>query len=478
MHTIRWLFATAALGCGVAQAGYIQSLGQGQRCIALGGACVAIADDFAAYYYNPAGAAQLRRPTVGGNFLLLDTRHLGLRDGAGNHDIPSTNGKGAVVLAPTLAGYIPLDGGLTFGIGFGAPFGVSADWTNQSGIHRYNMSEQALLLLDVTPTVAYRVNERLSIGAGLNITAFKHMRTETLIPDSFGAALPPSMGGTGTVIPTTPTSPTIGAFGLQSKKDVHLGIPPDNFASGFREFALTLGALYKATDRLALGAAFRSKTRTTWKGDLRLDLSPSGGPVQSVPFELDMDMPAHVEAGFAYQVVPDRLTWSFDVQRTLWSRTRGLGRPTTLRLGAPLLGFVNGIQVSYDARDANTYRTGIQYRLRPDITLMAGYAYDQRVFSSGSVDILTYDSDRQLFSVGAGLDRRDGTTGTGWKFNTAAQLTRYRKRDIAPGESRNLGGVSLPNLVKPDTIGFTPNRGPFSFGGRVWTVGVSAEYAF
>ena len=46
------------------------------------------------------------------------------------------------------------------------------------------------------------------------------------------------------------------------------------------------------------------------------------------------------------------------------------------------------------------------------------------------------------------------------------------------GESRNLGGVSLPNLVDANTIGFTPNRGPFSFGGQLRTFGVSAQYSF
>jgi long-subunit fatty acid transport protein len=193
---------------------------------------------------------------------------------------------------------------------------------------------------------------------------------------------------------------------------------------------------------------------------------------------MDFDMPAHVQIGLAYQLLPDRLTWSFDAQRTFWRDTRGIGEPSRIRLGAPLLGFITGIQLNYDARNTNTWRTGVQYRIRPDITLMAGYAYDQKVFSNSSVDILTYDSDRQMFSLGVGLDRRSTSTGQGWIFNAAAQATQYRNRDIATGESRNLGGVSLPNLVAANTIGFTPNRGPFSFGGRVCTLGVSTQYAF
>lgn len=78
----------------------------------------------------------------------------------------------------------------------------------------------------------------------------------------------------------------------------------------------------------------------------------------------------------------------------------------------------------------------------------------------------------------AGFDQRSAATGQGWIFNTTLQITQYKKRDIATGESRNLGGVSLPNLVNANTIGFPSSRGPFSFGGRVWTFGVSAQYSF
>src|ERR1700745_582367 len=141
------LMAAGSLLALSAEAEYIQSFGQSEKCIALGGACVAIADDFGAYYSNPAGAASVTRPLAGGNLRILDTRNLELRDSAGSHDIPKTNKQGNVALAPTVAGYMPWAKDITVGLALGAPFAITADWTNKDGIHRYDMSEQALFLL-------------------------------------------------------------------------------------------------------------------------------------------------------------------------------------------------------------------------------------------------------------------------------------------------------------------------------------------
>lgn len=71
-----------------AQAAHIQTLGLSEACVAMGGACAATSDDLGAYYSNPAGAVQFERPFIGGNFRLLDTRPLELRDSDGYHDIP------------------------------------------------------------------------------------------------------------------------------------------------------------------------------------------------------------------------------------------------------------------------------------------------------------------------------------------------------------------------------------------------------
>lgn len=100
----------------IAQAEWIQSVGQSERCIAMGGACVARAGDYGAYYHNPAAAASFSKPLIGGNFRILDTTRLDLRDSLGNQDIPKTNAEGKLALAPTVAGYFPWGDRITFGV--------------------------------------------------------------------------------------------------------------------------------------------------------------------------------------------------------------------------------------------------------------------------------------------------------------------------------------------------------------------------
>lgn len=463
------LLATAAHG------EWIQSVGLSERCIALGGACVAKADDYGAYYHNPAAAAAFERALIGGNFRILDTTNLDLKDSAGNQSIPKTNTEGKIAIAPTLAGYFPFRDRMTFGIGLGAPFAISADWDNGEGLHRYNMSEQALFVLDLTPTVAFEANERMSLGIGLNVVVLKHLRLEALIPQSFGAALPPQLGGAGAIIPTAPDSPIIGSITLDTDGDLHLGIPPDEFSTSFDEFALTLGVQYQVDERLTLGAVYRTKTDAGWDGDVVLEI---GGMPQSVGFDLDLDLPGHLQAGVAYDLIPGRLGWSLDLQWTRWSDADGIGSPAIIEFGAPLVGFINDLELDYSGDDTLTIRTGLEYRLGERWTLLGGYARDGAIFDDSRVDILTYDSDRNILSAGVVYDRRNPQSERGWTLIGGLQAMMYENRKIETGESQNLGGLSLPNLLDADTLSFTANRGDFAYGGTIWAASFSFQFSF
>lgn len=467
--------AGLCLLAGAAHAEWIQSVGLSERCIALGGACVAKADDYGAYYHNPAAAAAFEKTLIGGNLRILDTTNLHLKDDGGNQNIPKTNTEGEIAIAPTLAAYFPFRDRVTFGVGLGAPFAITADWDNGEGLHRYNMSDQALFVLDLTPTVAFEVNERLSIGVGLNIVVLKHLRLETLIPQSFGAALPPALGGTGTIIPTTPDSPIIGSIVLETDGDVNLGIPPDDFSASFDEFALTFGVQYQVDERLTLGTVYRTKTDAKWDGDVVLEI---GGTPQEVGFDLDLDLPGHLQAGMAYDLIPDRLAWSLDLQWTQWSDTDGIGSVAVIEFDAPLVGFINDLELDYSGDDTLTIRTGLEYRLGERWSLLGGYARDGAIFDDSRVDILTYDSDRNILSAGAVYDRRDPQSGRGWTLIGGLQAMMYKSREIKAGESQNLGGLSLPLLLDGDTLSFTANRGDFAYGGTIWAMSFSFQFNF
>jgi long-chain fatty acid transport protein len=57
---------------------------------------------------------------------------------------------------------------LKFGLGVNTPFGLTTEYT-QTWAGRFDAVESAIMTVNVNPTVAYQVNESLSLGAGLQI---------------------------------------------------------------------------------------------------------------------------------------------------------------------------------------------------------------------------------------------------------------------------------------------------------------------
>ena len=466
--------ASAIFAASPAHAQHIQTMGVDENCTAVGGACTALEPSLGSYYVNPSAAADLKRPLIGVNLRVIDTTNLDLIDSGGNHNIPRTNTKGKYAVAPTVAAYVPVSDRVTLGLGIGAPFAITADWGNDDGIHRYNMSNQALFIIDLSPMVAFKVTDRLRVGAAASVTAFRHLRTETLIPDSFGAALPPALGGAGTVIPTTPTSPIIGSITLNTDRDFHIGLPPDNMETAFDSVAGVFGLQYDVSDKVTLGFAARTRAKNTFHGTTQLVV---GTLSQQVPFSLRLDMPGHIQFGIAARIAP-RVTVSADYQRTFWSDAVGFGSPAVIKFDQPLLGFINKLALDYKAHDTSAVRLGAQYDLSNRVRLMTGYAFNQSIFPSDRVDILTYDANRHVFSGGLRYDMRKDTASPGLIFTASFQWVQYEKRKLATGQSENLGGVSLPALSAPDTLTFSSNRTPFAFGGSIRALSMAVQYAF
>lgn len=461
-------------------ADYMQTLGQSQRSLALAGAFTAIADDTSVFYSNPAGATNFDRMTIGATINLLNTTSADLKDSTGNHTVDATVEDHEWATAPTLAFYRPINERWTFGLGFGAANGITGNWTDDDGIHRYNMSEQTLFTIDFVPTVAYEVSESLSLGLSLNVVAFKHLRTETLIPDTFGNALL-----AGIVAPPTPDSPIIGSFTLETRDTAPLGVPPGKFDPSWDEIGFTLGALWDVNDRWTLGATYRSEQGITFDGNATLAF-PVLGFSETVDFSMKMDSPAFLQLGLAYKVIPDKLTWSLDAQWTRWSDAKLFGPPLEVdfseNITVPTGGGpadLTGVAIDYDANNTLAIRTGVIYRASDKLELMVGYAHDPSILDDDTIDILIYTSDRQWITGGFTYNFGGQESPSGWSLSGSLQYISYESRTIEAGESRNLGGLSLPNVdLATGVVGLVPNFEPFQFGGHILAGGLQITYSF
>lgn len=449
------------LAAPTAHADWIQSVGIGQKSSNLGGAVTARSNDWDTFYTNPAGAAGFRRPFVGGGAKLFDSRNLDFKDSMGNHNVPRTIKESEIAVIPGFAAYMPLSDRITVGLGFGATFAIAGDWNDSSGIHRFNMTDQSLIVTDLSPTLAFKVSDRLNLGLALNIVAFKHLRLTPFFGDDF---LAPDPG----------TDPD-GFIRLNTKSNFSLPVPPFNeFDPAFDEIGFTLGAQYQATNQLSLGVSYREEMPTTFEGTVKTNLT---GTILTDTFKLDLHMPRHLQIGGHYQATA-QFGVALDVRWTNWSDTKGIGSPANVRFqGGTILGLA-GLQVDYAADDTVSIHLGGNYKLSDAWALQGGYVYDPSLFDDNHVDILSYSSDRHILSAGASYDASDETTGIGWEFTAGVQVILYEDRNIAVGESQNLGGLSSLAFAGPGVVGFTPNTDNFKFGGFLWTAGLSAAYRF
>jgi long-chain fatty acid transport protein len=173
--------------------------GQSAAAAAMGNAFVAQADDPSALHYNPAGMTQLRGfQTLFGTSLIggvtqftgpTGTQVTGDRNGSLAWPPP-----GHVYLTANLKDLgLSALGDFTAGIGFNNPFGSLTRYP-LDGPFRSALTFTTLPLLDIKPTLAYKLNDQLSFGLGADIYTFSglfgegHLEQKSVWPGGLGIA--------------------------------------------------------------------------------------------------------------------------------------------------------------------------------------------------------------------------------------------------------------------------------------------------
>ena len=164
--------------------------GQGAAASAMNSAFAAQADDPSALHYNPAGMTQLQglqfmAGAIGSggstNFTsLTGVTARGDRNGSAAWPPP-----GHLYLTANLGDLgITVLRNLTVGIGLTVPFGSLTRWPSD-GPFRSSTTFSALPLLDIKPTLAYKVMENLSLGLGADIYTFSGLIGEGQVEKEF-----------------------------------------------------------------------------------------------------------------------------------------------------------------------------------------------------------------------------------------------------------------------------------------------------
>ena len=375
---VMWVTWSASL----VQAGGFRILDQSASGTGQASAFTAQADDASAIYYNPAGMTQLR-----GVQLSLGTLLVG-----GHTSFTSPTGATArgdfgnsIAYPPPSNFYVTANlkdlglsalGNVTVGLGVLSPFGTLSRWP-ENGPFATAITRAALELIDIKPTLAYRITDQLSIGLGADIYTFADFwgegRAETKFLSSGGPGLPPF--GTPLEINGRDTAAGFNASFMYTP-----------FRNGDGKPLANIGFVYRSQATLHLDGLFLV----------------NGAPVSNA--STTVVLPQVFTGGIALWPVRDAAReWKLevDVDYTGWKSFRNTD--VHLSTGAT-------IPFPQDWRSTYTVMVGTEYKwLKPailpawEVALRGGYWHSQTPVPDSSFTPAVPDADNHAISVGLGL---------------------------------------------------------------------------
>ena len=151
-------------------------------------ASTAAAEDASTVWWNPAGmsylsganftlAGHIVKPTAkfenqGSRTLLPPPSGLPLSGGNGGD-------AGGIALVPNMYYTHSLTDTLSFGIGVNAPFGLTTEY-DDGWVGRYHALKSALTVININPSVSWKINDSFSVGGGLNLQYAKAELTSAI----------------------------------------------------------------------------------------------------------------------------------------------------------------------------------------------------------------------------------------------------------------------------------------------------------
>ena len=347
------------------------------------------AEDATTVFYNPAGmtrlggqqasvAAHLIIPSAkftneGSTHVLQPVTHVPLLGGNGGDG-------GVAKVIPNAYYTLKVNNRLSVGLGVNAPFGLATDY-DHDWVGRYHAWKSEVITVNINPSVAFKVTEQLSVGAGINIQYFKAKLSNAI---DFG------------------TLDVLGKLGLPAgalhltpqKSDGSVSLEGDSWGVGYN-----LGLLYEFTKNTRAGVAYRSRIKQKLEGDAEFADVPAGlAPVpvfKNTGVKADITTPDTLSMSVYHSFTPQ---WSVmaDVTWTNWS----LFKELKVRFDNPNQ---PDAVTTENWQDSWRYSLGLSYVPDPKWVLRAGIAYDTSAVADAEHRTPRIpDSDRFWTAIGMG----------------------------------------------------------------------------
>lgn len=282
-------------------------------------------DDAAAIFYNPASATRLggKQLFVSAGAFLVDTKF----DIDYSNPVSGNNNGGDAGLdvpAASMAYVHDLDSekwsvGFSIGGLSGAGLEYAEDW-----VGRFQATDVELLLMAIAPTAAFKVSEKLSIGASFQIF-YSSLDLKLAVP--------------------SPQNPGTGSASIDGT-DTGIGF--------------TLGGLYEFNEYTRMGLLYQSELEPDFSGKLKInvpdiDVESNTKFTMAQTLRLSLHHDLNDRLGLALTVGWDDWSAMDEVFVSLPDQGRGLKR---------------------NWEDTYHYAAGLEYRINDDWQITSGIAYD------------------------------------------------------------------------------------------------------
>ncbi len=384
----------------------------------------AVANDASTAWFNPAGLTMFSgsQLTVAGHFIKpsseftdkgssVSPKLTDFKVDAGSISGPNDNAEAGVAFVPDVYYVRPLNDKVNFGLSINAPFGLETDYKDD-WVGRYHALNSAVETLNINPSLGWKINDRLSLGAGVSLQ-YVHAKLSRAI-DSTALCL--GLAGTRPELLQACNDAGLGTDKATGKpayadfaKDSKAELETDNIDVGFN-----LGLLYHLNDATRLGMAYRSGVSQATEGDARftvnarlqpildkvnegLRLSHAGKQILvNTGIKAQVDLPPTFALSATHQLNA-RLQLLGDITWTGWSRFKELR-----------IKFATGQNDSVTDeswKDVFRYSVGLNYQLDNKWTLRTGLAFDEEAIPDEKHRTPRIPgNDRTWLSFGAGLN--------------------------------------------------------------------------
>lgn len=308
----------------------------------------AVSENASTIYYNPAGMTQLqdREFSLGASAIKPSYKFNNNGSTIGGAPATGSNGgdAGGWGMVPNAYASWALNKDLYLGLGISSPFGLKTDYASD-WVGRYQSTSFKIETININPSIAYRLNEKVSLGFGLN---WQQISAE---------------------------------YVRQASSTAQAKVSLDDSAWGWNA-----GALFNLSPSTKVGISYRSAIKYSTTGTTRGAANNDAAASLKMPDTFILSVS---------QKLSDKWEMLGDISRTGWSSIPRVDIMNTSN---------STLQQTLDTEFRNAWRIalGANYQYSAPLKLKFGVAYDQSPVKDPQYRLASLpDTNRIWFSAGA-----------------------------------------------------------------------------